>query len=125
MVEISPGELLDKISILEIKLAQIENPAKLKNVRRELDLLNHICQANLLGSEQLDSMMEDLRRVNRLLWVIEDDVRECERNGDFGPRFIDLARSVYRRNDERSAAKRRINDLLGSDIIEEKSYEEY
>jgi Family of unknown function (DUF6165) len=122
-VEISPGELLDKISILEIKNDRISEPAKLMNVRLELQALITIRDKELPTSDQLTQLALELRQVNEALWEIEDELRLCDRKGDFGLRFIELARSVYRNNDRRSAIKRKINELLGSRLMEEKSYE--
>ena len=124
-VEISPGELLDKITILEIKSEQITDPAKLENVRIQLDSLEASRAESLPPSGELDRLTRELKTVNESLWRIEDDIRECERDENFGPRFIELARSVYRTNDRRAALKRQIDDLLGSRIVEEKSYEQY
>ena len=115
-VAIAPGELIDKIVILELKLAHIADPAKQANVRREWDILV-TCRD--------DQMTAALKAVNAKLWTIEDDIRDCERQGDFGPAFVALARAVYINNDERARLKRAINDLLGSDIVEEKSYSAY
>lgn len=124
-VPISPGELLDKITILEIKDARLTDPTKLKNVRTELAELRGVCGQAVPASAQLDSLSGELRTVNEALWDVEDEIRLCERNCDFGPRFIELARSVYHKNDLRAAIKRKINDLLGADIVEEKSYAKY
>ena len=124
-IEISPGELIDKITILEIKSERMTDPAKLLNVRGELDQLGRVRGAALAASGALDALAGDLKRVNEALWDIEDAIRLKEKAQDFGDEFIALARSVYRKNDERAALKRRINDLLGATIVEEKSYEEY
>lgn len=125
LTPISPGELLDKLSILQIKLARIDDPAKLDNVRREHELLTEVWRNADAGSDQISALIEELRQVNEALWDIEDAIREEEALGRFGERFIELARSVYRRNDERSALKRQINERLGSKIVEEKSYRDY
>jgi hypothetical protein len=125
MIEVSPGELLDKISILEIKLARISEPAKLQNVRAELSILERAREASLAATPALEALCGRLRKINEALWDVEDLIREEERAGRFGPRFIELARSVYRNNDERAAVKRQINLLLGSAIVEEKSYADY
>ncbi len=122
MVEVSPGELLDKITILEIKSQRIAESAKLRNVAVELQTLEAARRRALPDSPQLAVMVAELRAINEALWQIEDDIRRCEQDGDFGPRFVELARSVYRTNDRRAALKRRINDLLGARIVEEKSY---
>ena len=123
--EISPGELFDKISILEIKRARFENKEKLRNVKVELDLLKGVWSENVPSSTELDRLYNELKTVNERLWDIEDDIRRCERSNDFGEAFIGLARSVYRMNDRRSSIKRAINELLGGRIMEEKSYEPY
>ena len=124
-VAIAPGELIDKITILAIKLERIEEPAKLENIRREMDFLTHTRAEGLEETEELDRLTQELKAVNERLWEIEDDIRVCEAAGDFGPRFIELARAVYTNNDARARAKRAINVLLDSDIIEEKSYQPY
>ncbi|HET6283173.1 MAG TPA: DUF6165 family protein [Polyangia bacterium] len=124
-IEIGPGELIDKITILEIKSAHIAPGAKLSNVRTELGVLVAARDAGILPSAELDVLTADLKTINETLWRIEDEIRDCERATDFGPRFIALARAVYRTNDRRAAVKRRINDLLDAHIIEEKSYAQY
>lgn len=123
-IEVSPGELVDKITILEIKSGRIDDPAKLKNVTHELAALTRVA-AVLPESDDLGRLRGALKKVNEALWEIEDEIRLCERNRDFGPRFVELARSVYRSNDQRAQLKRRINELLGSAIVEEKSYQDY
>jgi tetratricopeptide (TPR) repeat protein len=122
VVEVSPGELLDKISILQIKSERIAGEDKLRNVRRELAVLAEARDRAVPESAELAGLAGDLKAVNEALWEVEDEVRRCEHAGDFGPRFVELARSVYRHNDRRAALKRRINDLLGSGLKEEKSY---
>ena len=124
-VELSPGELVDKITILEIKAARIADPAKLANVRFELGVLDAVRGEAIPASAELDRLATDLRAVNTRLWDIEDEIRDCERNRNFGDRFIGLARAVYHTNDRRADIKRRINDLLGARIVEEKSYTAY
>ncbi len=124
-VELSPGELVDKITILEIKAARITDPAKLANVRFELGMLDAVQGEAIPASAQLDRLTTDLRAVNTRLWDIEDEIRDCERNENFGDRFIKLARAVYHTNDRRADLKRHINDLLGARIVEEKSYTAY
>lgn len=124
-VELSPGELIDKITILEIKAERIADPGKLANVHRELRSLTATREKALDSSSELDEFTAELRRINERLWEIEDDIRDCERNSDFGERFIELARAVYRTNDRRAAAKRSINELLGSELVEEKDYADY
>ena len=123
--EISPGELFDKITILEIKKARFRDKEKLRNVEVELDLLKGVWSENVPSSPELDRLYNELKTVNERLWDIEDDIRRCERSNDFGEAFIGLARSVYRMNDRRSSIKRAINELLGGRIMEEKSYEPY
>ncbi|MBT6157491.1 MAG: hypothetical protein HOL01_12180 [Planctomycetaceae bacterium] len=125
LVEIAPGELIDRMTILEIKSERITDAAKLANVRIELETLQRARDADVPASDQLDRLTAELKAVNEALWEIEDDIRDCERAQDFGPRFIELARSVYVTNDQRAALKREINDLLGSRIVEEKSYASY
>ena len=124
-VDISPGELVDKITILEIKLERITGEAKLQNVRTEWTVLTQARDANLPRSTELDDLTARLKEVNENLWVIEDDIRDCERQKDFSDEFIRLARAVYFNNDDRARLKRRINELLGSPLIEEKSYATY
>ena len=124
-VDIAPGELVDKITILEIKLERITGEAKLRNVRTEWAVLTQARDANLPRSSKLDDLTVKLKEVNEKLWVIEDDIRDCERQQDFSDEFIRLARAVYFNNDVRARLKRRINELLGSPIIEEKSYAAY
>ena len=124
-IEVSPGELLDKISILEIKSENIRDPEKLSNIRYELELYLEICKDALPIDDALAGLMRDLKAVNASLWQIEDDIRDCELRQDFGEEFIRLARSVYRTNDRRAALKREINLMCGSSIVEEKSYTEY
>ena len=125
MVEISPGELIDKITILEIKLERIKDATKSANVRTEWQVLTNARDETIEASPDLDRLTAELKQVNESLWEIEDDIRECERNKDYGPKFVDLARGVYVNNDQRSRIKRAINDLLGSRLIEEKSYAAY
>ena len=118
----SPGDFLDKVTILEIKSERITDAAKLENVRRELAALRATWQASPLAARDVKSLVDQLREVNARLWEIEDAIRLCEAKGDFGPEFVRLARSVYQTNDLRAAIKREINTLLGSDLVEEKSY---
>ena len=124
-VEIAPGELIDKITILEIKLARIADAAKLRNVRAEWETLVRARDAAIVSSPEIAAETAALKRANETLWDVEDHIRECERTKDFGPRFVELARSVYVTNDARARIKRRINELLGSRLIEEKSYASY
>jgi ADP-heptose:LPS heptosyltransferase len=122
LAPISVGELLDKIAILEIKAERIQDPARRANVMRELDCLNAVRLRGVAPMPQLEALCRDLAAVNARLWDIEDALRRSERAGQFDQRFVELARSVYRYNDERAAVKRKINELTGSKIIEEKSY---
>jgi hypothetical protein len=124
-VPISAGELVDKITILEVKSTQIRDSEKLKNIETELGLLRAVANAQLSASESLEQWTSKLREVNQALWRIEDEIRECEGAKDFGPKFIELARSVYKQNDRRAALKKEINLALNSKLIEEKSYENY
>ena len=124
-VEIAPGELIDKITILEIKTERITDPAKLGNVRIELKTLAEARDSTLVGSPELDDLTKQLKMINEQLWDIEDDIRDCERDKDFGDKFVELARAVYKSNDKRAAFKRDINVLLGSHLVEEKSYSDY
>jgi vacuolar-type H+-ATPase subunit I/STV1 len=125
MVPISAGELLDKITILRIKCARIEEPSKLANVRSELSRLEQVRAASLLADTAVAALEAELERVNSRLWDIEDQIREHEAQQRFDAAFIELARAVYLVNDERAALKRRINLLLASALIEEKSYRPY
>jgi hypothetical protein len=122
-VPVSPGELLDKLTILRIKAARIADPEKLANVRRELALLEAAWREALPASvARLGEDEAALARVNAALWDVEDALRECEAAQRFDAEFVALARSVYRHNDERAAIKRRVSAKLGSALIEEKSY---
>ncbi len=123
--EISPGELIDKITILEIKLERLDDTAKIANVRTELETLAATRDAAVPESPELASLTAELKEINGRLWEIEDDIRERERNKDFGLDFVELARGVYMTNDRRSRVKRRINEILGSRLVEEKSYAAY
>lgn len=125
LVPTSPGELIDKLTILRLKTERIADPAKLANIRHEQAILLATADAHLPPSDRLSELWDALYEINARLWVIEDDIRDCERAGDFGPRFVDLARAVYRVNDERAAVKKAINLHLGSAIVEEKSYADY
>ena len=124
-VPVSFGELIDKITILEIKAERIGDPAKLANVRVELELLNATWAAHAASAVAIDGERASLRAVNEALWDIEDRIRVQEKQKAFGATFIELARSVYIRNDERAQVKRAINEKLGSTLVEEKSYENY
>ena len=122
IVEIGAGELIDKITILEIKAERIGDPVKLANVRHELAVLEEARHAHMKPSAEAARLEEALKTVNGQLWEIEDHIRDCEAAGDFGPRFVDLARSVYKTNDRRAALKKKINLLTGSSMVEEKSH---
>ncbi|HEV8444271.1 MAG TPA: DUF6165 family protein [Steroidobacteraceae bacterium] len=125
LVPISPGELLDKITILRIKAARITDAAKVANVQRELTQLEKTWKDSGAGAVDLVAEEANLTRVNEQLWVIEDEIRDQERAKRFEKKFIELARAVYITNDERAAIKKRINTALGSSIVEEKSYQKY
>jgi hypothetical protein len=124
---ISLGELIDKITILEIKSDNISDAEKLKNVRHELNVLNAKVETLLdtEGKARLAPLQQTLKSINQELWVIEDDIRDCEFAKDFGPKFIELARAVYVTNDKRANTKKDINLAFGSELIEEKSYKDY
>ncbi|WP_372623078.1 DUF6165 family protein [Falsiroseomonas sp.] len=121
----SAGEVIDKLTILDIKLARIADPVKRANVAREHASLAAAWAAAVPEPGALGHLVADLRQVNETLWEVEDALREHERQGDFGAAFVELARSVYRTNDRRAALKREINARLGSTLIEEKSYAAY
>ncbi len=125
LIPISPGELLDKITILQIKSERIEDPAKVANVRTELDMLQKVWSESVEDNSELRELSAELKSINERLWVIEDDIRDEERNKRYGERFIELARAVYVVNDERANAKKKVNLLLNSSIVEEKSYQDY
>ena len=125
LVPISPGELIDKITILEIKSQRMRDAVKLANVRTELALLMDTWQASPWSAADIAAEWADLRAVNEKLWVVEDEIRDKERDARFDQGFIELARAVYVTNDERAAIKKRINTRLGSTLVEEKSYADY
>ena len=125
LVEISPGEMIDKITILLIKSERIKDGVQLANVRHELNILSEKMDKNIPRSADLEVLISELKSVNEALWSIEDDIRDCERAEEYSQLFIDLARSVYITNDKRADLKREINLLLGSKIMEEKSYKPY
>lgn len=125
LVPVSWGELLDKITILDIKGRRIEDAAKRANVLREREALDAVVAAAGPQPDGAAALIGQLTAVNEALWDIEDEIRDCERHKDFGPRFVELARSVYHSNDRRAALKRELNDLLGSELVEEKSYQPY
>lgn len=120
----SPGELIDKITILELKRRHFTDAAKRATVERQLAQLQALWQRHVAhhGRPEIEAAIGELRQVNAVLWDVEEDLRALEAAQDFGPRFVELARSVYRTNDRRAAAKRRIDAALGSAMIEEKSY---
>lgn len=122
LVPIAPGELIDKLTILQLKSENITDPEKLTNVMHEYDVLKEIADGAMVSSTQLKALWKKLYEINADLWVIEDDIREFEGRKDFGPGFVALARAVYVTNDQRAAVKKEINLLLGSAIVEEKSY---
>ncbi|MEX1108449.1 MAG: hypothetical protein WEC00_06015 [Dongiaceae bacterium] len=124
-VPLSVGELIDKLTILDIKAERIADPGKRANVVREQILLRETVKQSVPPSAELDRLTADLKSVNEALWVIEDEIRDLERARDFGARFVELARAVYITNDRRAALKKDINLLVGSDIVEEKSYKPY
>lgn len=124
-VPISWGELVDKITILEIKMDRIHDEEKLENIAKELRALKTVFDQGCEDTENIKQVKSMLRAVNEQLWDIEDDIRKCEKEKDFSQRFIDLARSVYMSNDQRAALKREINTILESELFEEKSYEDY
>jgi hypothetical protein len=124
-VKISSGELLDKITILVIKLEKMSDPAKLSNVRKEYDLLMDVYRNEIVESHDLIVLRDRLKQLNERIWDTEDEIRDFERRKDFGERFVELARSAYLTNDRRSSTKREINDLLKSTLVEEKSYSAY
>ena len=123
LAEISAGELVDKITILEIKKIKILNDAKLKEINKELLTLNNTFESSISNSSSILSLIKDLKKINLKLWDIEDGKRLAEKNNDFGENFINLARNVYKLNDKRAKIKHMINETLGSNIKEVKSYE--
>ena len=125
LVEVSVGELLDKISILEIKQEKIKNPEKLKFINAEHSILKDQLDNNVKSDEKLNTLFQSLKDINAKLWVIEDDKRLCEKNSDFNEKFIKLSRDVHFLNDDRSKIKLEINNLTGSKIKEIKVYTSY
>lgn len=121
-IEVSNGEIADKLTIIEIKLEKIKDEAKLANLRTEYDVVN---QAMIAIMDKSHPLYRQLYEINNRLWVIEDHIRDLERAGNFGDDFVQTARSVYFINDERSEVKRKINEVTGSNLFEEKSYEAY
>lgn len=124
-IPISPGELLDKITILQIKAERISDPAKVANVKTELDMLSKVWNETVEADDVITALTAELKSINEALWEIEDDIRDEERNRRFGERFIELARAVYVTNDDRANAKKKVNLHLNSSIVEEKSYQDY
>lgn len=124
-LEISIGEFFDKVTILEIKKERISDADKLVNINNELDALNELLAKLPFSRDDVAKEVAELKKINEELWVIEDDIRDKESKKSFDQVFIELARSVYFTNDRRSDVKREINIKLGSDFVEEKSYEEY
>ena len=125
-VEVSNGELLDKLSILELKLKNIDDPKKLRNVNAEFNELNPLVQQLFKKhNPTINVLYQKLAEINGKLWIIEDEIRQRERDKDFGPQFVKLARDVYFTNDVRSNLKKEINVLTNSGVIEEKSYKDY
>ena len=125
-VEISNGELIDKLTILEIKLVEIKDKDKLINIQKEFDTLNPLVEKLFEKYDsQLQHYYDELAKINGQLWDIEDWIRECEREKRFDKEFVELARSVYITNDKRSEVKKLINILTGSGLVEEKSYKDY
>ena len=124
-VPIAPGELVDKITILEIKSERLTDAAKLENIHRELALLLEQQRLHIRADDAMVNFQRSLKEVNGRIWDLEDVIRECERQQDFGDTFIKTSRLIYRTNDERAEVKRAINLTLGSKIVEEKSYAKY
>ena len=124
-VPVSPGEVLDKITILEIKSERISDAGKVANVKRELELLSASWLEAVDVDDTVNRIHAELKTINEALWEIEDDIRDKERAREFDQVFIDLARSVYVTNDQRANAKKELNIYLGSEIVEEKSYQDY
>ena len=125
LVEVSVGELLDKISILEIKQEKIKDTEKLKFINEEHSILKDQLNKNVKSDQKLDELFETLKKINAKLWIIEDDKRECEKDKDFTEKFIELSRDVHFLNDERAKIKLEINNLTGSKIKEIKEYTNY
>ena len=125
LVEVSVGELLDKISILEIKSEKIKDPEKLNYIKDEYKILKDQLNTNIKNYNEIESLYNSLKEINLKLWVIEDDKRLCEKNSEFGEKFIKLSRDVHFLNDERSKIKLEINNKTGSKIREIKEYTKY
>ena len=125
IVEVSVGELLDKISILEIKKEKIKDPEKLRFIFNEHSILNDQLEKNVKSDKKLEKLFQELKEINAKLWIIEDDKRDCERNKDFGEKFVKLSRDVHFLNDDRAKIKLEINNHTGSVIKEIKEYTSY
>ena len=125
IIEVSVGELLDKISILEIKKEKIKDPEKLKFISNEHSILKDQLKKNVQSDDKLNKLFQDLKNINAKLWVIEDDKRDCEKNKDFGDKFIKLSRDVHFLNDDRANIKLEMNNHTGSSIKEIKEYTSY
>ncbi len=125
IVEVSVGELLDKISILEIKKIKIKDPEKLKFISNEHSILKDQLERNVKSDDKLEKLFQNLKEINSKLWVIEDDKRNCEKNKDFGEKFIKLSRDVHFLNDDRAKIKLEMNNHTGSIIKEIKEYSSY
>lgn len=124
VIPVPPGELIDKITILEIKAQRLDHAEKLKNVQRELSLLRAEQDKHISMDAELSRLQQQLRAVNEKIWDLENDIRDCEAREDFGEKFIGVARQIYATNDHRARLKREINTYLGSELLEEKSYRE-
>ena len=125
LTEISAGELLDKLSILEIKLNKIKNPALLQEIKKDYNIINEAKNKNINSSDEINVLYTDLKKINEQLWEIEDKIRLCEKNSDFKDKFIQLARDIYFKNDKRAKIKSEINKISGSNIQEIKQYTQY
>ena len=125
LVEVSVGELLDKISILEIKKEKIKDSEKLKFINNEYEVLKDLLDKNVKSDEKIDKLFQSLKEINSKLWVIEDDKRLCEKNSDFSEKFIKLSRNIHFLNDDRAKIKLEINNISGSKIKEIKEYTNY
>ena len=124
-VPLSVGEVLDKVTILEIKSERIDDPVKLKNINNELSQLRTLLTDAVFDKTSIKSLVDELKQVNQTLWDIEDNIRDQEMAGTFGDRFIELARAVYVTNDKRAMIKKKLNEATGSTLVEEKSYKDY
>ena len=125
LTEISAGELLDKLCILEIKLNKIKNPALLQEIKKDHNIINEAKNKNINSSDEINVLYTDLKKINEQLWEVEDKIRLCEKNSDFKDKFIQLAREVYINNDKRFKIKLEINKISGSNIQEVKQYTQY